>query len=161
ETSALRAGSVRSPASNIMEEGDMRIKGKLFLGVAALALAAALTGGPAPASAQQAPAGVTIGQSDLGGVVTSANGPEAGVWLIAETTDPPKKSAKIVVTDDKGRFLLPALPKGPYGVGGRGYGLVIPPRGQSEPGRVPTLTATTAPSAAAAAEYYPGVYWYS
>jgi hypothetical protein len=65
----------------------MRIKSKLYLSVAMIALAGALAGAPAPLSAQQAPPGVTIGQTDLGGVVTSANGPEAGVWVVAETTD--------------------------------------------------------------------------
>ena len=54
----------------------------------------------------RAPA-ITIGDSDLGGVVTSANGPEAGVWVIAETTDLPTKFVKIVVTDDQGRYVMP------------------------------------------------------
>ena len=44
-----------------------------------------------------------VGASDIGGVVTSAKGPEAGVWVIAETTDLPTKFVKIVVTDDKGQ----------------------------------------------------------
>jgi hypothetical protein len=139
----------------------MRIKRKLYLSVAAIALAGALAGTPAPVTAQQAPAGVSIGQTDLGGVVTSANGPEAGVWVIAETTDLPTKFAKIVVTDDQGRYLLPALPKASYSVWVRGYGLVDSPKVTSEPGKVLNLTATVAPNAAAAAEYYPGVYWYS
>ena len=52
------------------------------------------------------------------------NGPEAGVWVIAETTDLPTKFAKIVVTDDQGRYLLPELPKARYKVWVRGYGLV-------------------------------------
>jgi hypothetical protein len=54
---------------------------------------------------------VSIGDDDIGGVVTSTKGPEAGVWVIAETTDLPTKFVKIVVTDDKGRYLLPQLPK--------------------------------------------------
>ena len=52
-----------------------------------------------------------IGENDLGGVVKSANGPEAGVWVIAETSDLPTKFAKIVVTDDQGRYVMPGLPK--------------------------------------------------
>jgi hypothetical protein len=48
-------------------------------------------------------AGVDIGTSDIGGIVTGPNGPEAGVWVIAETTDLPTKFARIVVTDDQGR----------------------------------------------------------
>ena len=67
---------------------------------------------------------VAVGDDDLGGVVTSSKGPEAGVWVIAETTDLPTKFAKIAVTDDKGRYLLPDLPKANYRVWVRGYGLV-------------------------------------
>jgi len=144
----------------------MKIKGKLYLSVAVIALAGALAGAPAPLSAQQAPtgaapAGVNIGQTDLGGVVTGPNGPEAGVWVIAETTDLPTKFAKIVVTDDQGRYVLPALPKATYSVWVRGYGLVDSAKVRSEPGKILNLSATPAPNAAAAAEYYPGVYWYS
>jgi hypothetical protein len=36
--------------------------------------------------------------NDIGGVVTGPNGPEAGVWVIAETYDLPTRYAKIVVT---------------------------------------------------------------
>jgi hypothetical protein len=55
-----------------------------------------------------------IGDSDLAGIVTSASGPEPGVWVIAETHDLPTKFAKIVVTDDHGRYLMPDLPKTNY-----------------------------------------------
>ena len=48
---------------------------------------------------------VRVDGDDIGGVVTSVNGPEAGVWVIAETTDLPTKFAKIVVTDDQGRYV--------------------------------------------------------
>ncbi len=92
-------------------------------------LARLLLPSPTHLSAQQsAPAGVTVGDSDLGGVVTSANGPEAGVWVIAETTDLPTKFVKIVVTDDQGRYVLPELPKANYDVWVRGYGLVDSPK---------------------------------
>src|SRR5690349_13181121 len=79
-----------------------------------------------PCIAQQPspPPGVTVGQNDLGGTVSGAGGPEAGVWVIAETTDLPTKFAKIVVTDDQGRYLIPDLPKGNYRVWVRGFGLV-------------------------------------
>ena len=53
---------------------------------------------------------IAIDADDIAGVVTSARGPEAGVWVIAETTDTPTKFRKIVVTDDRGRYLLPDLP---------------------------------------------------
>jgi len=117
---------------------------------------------PARLSAQQATAeAVQIGDNDLGGTVTSANAPEAGVWVIAETTELPTKFAKIVVTDDRGRYVVPDLPKANYNVWVRGYGLVDSPKVQTQPGKIVNLTAAPAPSAAAAAHYYPAIYWYS
>ena len=104
---------------------------------------------------------IRIGASDLGGVVTSANGPEAGVWVIAETTDLQTKYAKMVVTDDRGRYLVPGLPKATYNVWVRGYGLVDSPKVRAEPGRSLNLTAVPAPDERAAAQYYPAIYWYS
>src|SRR5438874_606049 len=59
-------------------------------------------------------AAVAVDADDIGGVVTSAKGPEAGVWVIAETTDLPAKFAKMVVTDDQGRYVLPDLPPASY-----------------------------------------------
>ena len=129
--------------------------------VAATAFAALLIPAAAPAPAQQADPALAIGPSDIGGVVTGPNGPEAGVWVIAETTDLPTKYAKIVVTDDQGRYVIPDLPKANYNVWVRGYGLVDSPKEQSAPGKLVNLTAVPAPTAAAAAEYYPGMYWYS
>jgi len=78
------------------------------------------------------------------------------VWVIAETTDLPTKYAKLVVTDDRGRYLIPDLPKANYSVWTRGYGLVDSPKVQSAPGATLDLKAVVAPSAAAAADYYPG-----
>ncbi|HLK47731.1 MAG TPA: carboxypeptidase-like regulatory domain-containing protein, partial [Bryobacteraceae bacterium] len=116
----------------------------------------------AGAAAQNGPAaGVAIGNTDIGGLVTSASGPEAGVWVIAETTDLPTKYAKMVVTDDRGRYLIPDLPLASYNVWARGYGLVDSPKVKTERGKTVNLNAVVASSAAAAAEYYPGVYWYS
>src|SRR5438094_5711150 len=129
---------------------------------AAVAVAALLTAAPAGLSAQQTTAEVVrIGDNDLGGVVTSANGPEAGVWVIAETTELPTKFAKIVVTDDRGRYVMPDLPKANYNVWVRGYGLVDSPKMRAKPGQRLDLTAGPAPSAADAAHYYPAIYWYS
>src|SRR3954463_11825512 len=102
-----------------------------------------------------------IDADDIGGVVTSAKGPEAGGWVIAETTELPTKFVKIVVTDDAGRYVIPDLPKANYNVWVRGYGLVDSPKVKSQPGRQLDLTAVAAPSEAAAAQYYPAIYWYS
>ena len=98
----------------------------------------------------------------LAGTVTSDNGPEAGVWVIAETNELETKFAKIVVTDDRGRFVLPQLPEATYDVWVRGYGLVDSAKVQLSPGREDvTLTGVVAPNEQAAAQYYPGNYWYS
>src|SRR6266702_4746938 len=130
-----------------------------YSGVAAIVIAVFLT---APLGAQQGGgSAIRIGANDLGGVVRSAKGPEAGVWVIAETTELPTKFAKVVVTDDRGRYLIPDLPKANYSVWVRGYGLVDSPKVQAAPGKTLNLTVVPAPSAAAAAEYYPGMYWYS
>jgi hypothetical protein len=111
--------------------------------------------------AQQAGGAVPIDNDDLGGVVTGAKGPEAGVWVIAETADLPTKFVKIVVTDDRGRYLIPDLPKANYSVWVRGYGLVDSPKTQSMPGKVLDLKAVVAPNPRAAAQYYPAGYWLS
>ena len=95
----------------------------------------------------------------LSGVVTSTKGPEAGVWVIAETDSLPTRFIKIVVTDDQGRYLMPQMPKGKYKVWVRGYGLVDSKPVDSAPGAQLNLTASIAPNAAAAAEYYPAAYW--
>ena len=83
----------------------------------------------------QAGGAIPIDNDDLGGVVTGPKGPEAGVWVIAETSDLPTKFAKIVVTDDRGRYLLPDLPKANYNVWVRGYGLVDSPKTRRSPAR--------------------------
>jgi hypothetical protein len=115
--------------------------------------------------AQGGPAGqagmVTIDSDDIGGVVTSTNGPEAGVWVIAETHDLPVRYIKIVVTDDRGRYVMPDLPAASYTLWVRGYGLVDGPKATAKPGQHLNLTATIAPSEAEAAQYYPAIYWYS
>ena len=133
---------------------------KLPASLAAIAVAVVSVAAPAPLSAQQRDA-IRIGDADLAGVVSGAQGPEAGVWVIAETTDLPTKFAKIVVTDDQGRYVMPDLPKANYNVWVRGYGLVDSPKVQAAPGKMLDLTAVAAPSTTAAAQYYPAIYWYS
>jgi len=110
---------------------------------------------------QAAPSGIAVGSDDIGGVVTSSKGPEAGVWVIAETTALPTKFRKIVVTDDRGRFLIPELRNVNYKVWVRGYGLVDSEPLQSMPGKSVALKAVIAPDPKAAAQYYPPNYWYS
>jgi len=104
---------------------------------------------------------VRVGSADIGGVVTSSHGAEAGVWVIAETTELPTKYVKIVVTDDQGRYLVPDLPKANYNVWVRGYGLVDSPKMKAAPGKTLNLKAVLAPDKKAAVEYYPALYWYS
>ena len=115
----------------------------------------------APGRPMAAADAVRVDRDDLGGVVTSAKGPEAGVWVIAETRDLPTGFRKIVVTDDRGRYLVPDLPQGTYDIWVRGYGLVDSARVTASPGRNLNLTAVIAPDARAAAQYYPANYWYS
>ena len=103
----------------------MRTKTSLYWRVAAIAIAVIWAGSVVTLDAQQpAGAAVSIDDDDIGGVVTGPNGPEAGVWVIAETTGLPTKFARIVVTDDQGRYVVPDLPKARYKVWVRGYGLV-------------------------------------
>ncbi len=104
---------------------------------------------------------VEVSERDLGGTVTSENGPEAGVWVIAETSDLPTNFVRIVVTDDQGRYLVPDLPDANYDVWVRGYGLVDSPKVQAMPGSTVDLNAVLAPDEKTAAEYYPALYWFS
>src|SRR5688500_16689737 len=113
------------------------------------------------AAATVAVSALTIENDDIGGVVTGAKGPEAGVWVIVETSDLPTKFARIVVTDDRGRYLVPDLPQANYDIWVRGYGLVDSPKQKTKPGATLNLRATPAPNARAAAEYYPAGYWFS
>ena len=109
--------------------------------------------------AQSAP--LQIGPDEIGGVVKSTLGPEAGVWVIAETNDFSTRFAKIVVTDDQGRYLVPDLPKANYRVWVRGYGLADSTEVRAVPGGTLDLTAVVAPDAATAAKVYPAAYWYA
>jgi len=104
---------------------------------------------------------VDIDKDDISGVVMSSKGPEAGVWVIAETTDLPTKYARIVVTDDLGRYVVPDLPAANYQIFVRGYGLVDSPRQSAKPGQHLDLKAEIAPDARAAAQVYPSAWWLS
>ena len=137
------------------------MKNRLKLGLAAVSLAALMVAAPIHAGAQQLDPAIKIGAADLGGVVKSAKGPEAGVWVIAETSDLPTKFAKMVVTDDKGRYVLPELPKANYKVWVRGYGLIDSAKVDAAPGKVLDLTAVLAPDEKSAADYYPAIFWFA
>jgi len=113
-------------------------------------------------TALQAQRGAVPAEGYIGGVVESEKGPEAGVWVIAETKDLPTNFIKIVVTDDRGRFMLPELPSASYSVFVRGYGLVDSPRVTLKPTtQSVTLKAVTARTPQEAARVYPGDYWLS
>ena len=135
----------------------MPFPGILAVGLAAFLVVSAIGIGAVQLTGEA----VRIDADDIGGVVSGPRGPEAGVWVIAETTDLPTKFVRIVVTDDRGRYLVPDLPKANYSVWVRGYGLVDSPKVQGAPGRLLNLTAVPAPNARAAAEYYPASYWYA
>jgi hypothetical protein len=124
--------------------------------------------GALPSRAQQSNAKqtVTAGSANpsgyITGVVQGEKGPEAGVWVIAETKDLPTNFIKIVVTDDRGRFMLPELPTANYKVWVRGYGLVDSSPIDRKPGAGQvTLKVTSAKTPQEAAKVYPANYWLS
>jgi len=127
----------------------------VFIGAAA-AMALAMVGCQTQQRGIEA-APVTEGD-DIVGVVTGSKGPEAGVWVIAETKDLPTRYTKIVVTDDQGRFAVPDLPKANYDVWVRGYGLVDSAKAQAAPGATLNLRAGREASPKEAAEIYPSMY---
>jgi len=104
---------------------------------------------------------VPIDANSIGGTVRGPGGPEAGVWVVAETRDLPVRFIRIVVTDDRGRYLVPDLPAATYDVWVRGYGLLDSAKQRAVPGRHVDHVATPAPSEAAAARVYPAIHWYS
>ena len=105
--------------------------------------------------------GIALDPDDVGGVVTSAAGPEAGVWVVAETTDLPTRFIRTVATDDQGRYVLPDLPAATYDVWVRGYGLADSEPVAAQPGQRLDLDATVAPDPIAAAQVYPAAWWLS
>lgn len=104
-----------------------------FAGTACIAAAGIFIATRTHLDAQQK-SSTQVKAGDIAGVVTSSKGPEAGVWVIAETTDLPTRYIKEVVTDDRGRYLIPDLPKANYTVWARGYGLVDSPKATATPG---------------------------
>jgi hypothetical protein len=138
------------------------------MGVAALAFALLAGSGEAASKTKKAKvatghdiSGTVIGVGRRNGERRSSARPEAGIWVIAETEDLPTKYAKIVVTDERGRFLIPDLPKASYLVWTRGYGLLDSRKVKVTPGRVLEIRAPVAPNEGSAAQYYPALYWYA
>ncbi len=122
----VRRGIAR--AQERPQERNDDLEAKLYLSAAAFGVLAFVAAPPTQVSAQTA---VAIDNDDIGGVVTGPNGPEAGVWVIAETTDLPTRYAKMVVTDDQGRYVVPDLPKAQI----QGLGARLRPRRFAESGR--------------------------
>ena len=110
---------------------------------------------------QQGSEVVVIDDDDIGGVVSGPDGPEAGVWVIAETTDLPTKFSRTVVTNGQGSYVIPDLPDATYDVWVRGYGLVDSEKIRLRPGTTQDLQAVLAPDEHTAAQYYPAGYWFS
>ena len=108
--------------------------------------------------------GLLSGQTATGvitGVVTSGQGPEEGVWVIAETEDLQTTFRKTVVTGEGGRFLLPELPSATYDVWVRGYGLLDSEPVTARAGQDLQLTASVASTPQEAAQVYPSPSWVS
>ena len=139
-----------------MERNMSSLRGSRVVTLAVLAVAVVVLHACQPRGAA-----VPMDSDDIAGVVTGPNGPEAGVWVIAETRDLPTRHIKIVVTNDEGRYLVPDLPQATYDVWVRGYGLVDSEKVQADPGEALNLTAVVAPDTKAAAEYYPAQYWFA
>src|SRR6516165_10608560 len=136
-------------------------KHQWLIRVSALAFALVAAASLTVLRAGQASTTIATDANGIVGVVTGAKGPEAGVWVIAETRDTPARLIKSVVTDDRGRYLIPDLPKANYDVWVRGYGLIDSPKVKSAPGKNLNLTAVAAPGPSAAAAYYPAQYWFA
>src|SRR5688572_18102753 len=155
---SVRRRSQRRPPearTRMMPLTSSRPRGALhFIAVSSLLIG--LTGHPSAQLASRPHDGT------IAGVVVSSKGAEAGVWVIAETDDLPTKFAKIVVTNDEGRFMLPELPNARYRVWVRGYGLVDSTPVEAKP-RTNSLTlkAVLAKTPQEAAKIYPANYWFS
>ena len=108
-----------------------------------------------------APDGFGFDGDDIGGLVTGPNGPEAGVWVIAETDAFDTFFARSVVTNEDGYYVIPDLPDAEYQVWVRGYGLADSAPLSSSPGFMVDFAVQNAATAAEAAEVYPAAYWYA
>jgi hypothetical protein len=115
-------------------------------------LSATLDGEPQVSTAVERPTAVLtrptpMDPDDVAGIVVSLKGPEAGVWVIAETNDLPTKFVRIVVSNEEGRYVLPDLPNVSYEVFARGYGLIDSRRVKVWPGQQLFIGVIAAPAA--------------
>jgi hypothetical protein len=131
----------------------------VLLGTTPAVLAQA-TAAAAAAATVTVTTATTGARSTISGTVSSIRGPEAGVWVIAESGDFQTRFAKIVVTDEQGRYLLPDLPPAHYSLWVRGYGLQDSGKVEASPGVSANLSVEAA-DAATAAKIYPAAYWYA
>jgi hypothetical protein len=155
----IEAGLRRRKATVGPGKGQLDWRDRVNTGFARLLLGGAMgLAMAAPAWAAGAPA---IDADDIGGVVTGAKGPEAGVWVIAETTDLPTRMIRIVVTDDQGRYVVPDLPKAGYKLFVRGYGLTDSQPVTATPGSHVDVKVAPAAGPREAAQIYPANYWFS
>ena len=158
-----RAPWVSAILALVRKEENARMKTARALGVVVgLGAAILLLATQTRPGAQPADPALRIGPTELGGIVTSANGPEAGVWVIAETTDLPTQ----VRQDRRDRRPWALRHAGSAegelrACGCAAMGSSTRRRSRPRPASCSNLTAVVAPSAAAAAEYYPAIYWYS
>ena len=170
--SGLRSYAIATPATKQCaargEEIDVGGGGVprrlMFVSMCLVLLAAIVKIGslqPSLAAQQISREPLIVAPNEIGGVVTGQNGPEAGVWVIAESSDFPTMYRKIVITDNNGQFLVPDVPKASYEVWARGYGLVDSARIKAVPGATLVLNVVNAPDAQSAAQIYPANYWFS
>src|SRR5262249_35907440 len=145
-----RIGDVPGRSGGAGREEAM-IRTRVLSGIAIAVVLTLCAAWPSPPPSAQPPAAVPGDAADLGGGVPGKQGPEAGVWVIAETTELGTRYAKMVVTDDRGRYVIPDLPAASYSLWVRGYGLVDSPKVKATRGQIVNLTAVPAPSAKAAA----------
>ena len=145
-TSGSRFSRATDSGRETLKETDITLPIRLAAPAIAFGLAIVLA-----AACDTPPPSSSIDDDDIGGVVASGSGPEAGVWVIAETDDLDTRFARIVVTDDKGRFVVPDLPEASYQLWARGHGLVDSIPVAASRGDHVDLTAIQAPDAAAAA----------
>jgi len=86
------------------------------------------------AACMSAPQGGATSAGDIGGTVASSKRSRSRRVGDRRNDRPPRRSTPARRHDDRGRYLIPDLPKANYSVWTRGYGLVDSPKVQSAPG---------------------------